>query len=632
MLRLVVLATLFLARYSFSTSRARGALRSLRLAGADLADLSDLASPASPLHPVQPNETIGSSLQTPDLASMRVVDIRELFRAMGGAPGNLRKQDLIARCRALLLQTRPSSSSAQDTVVSGPPAARRMRVNNLPLVDAPALFNQSFGVAPLSPALASLAEAEETPSSSSTAPVNYSKLYKYPYGPIRDSRLDSMKTTYSSIDLTFLGTASCIPSVTRGVNSIALRYNAESWLFDCGEGSQIQIQRSKVRPSRIRRIFITHNHGSLHPYIDALPLHPTSLTPCDAGDHSFGIPGMLCLMGQATQLERQTSNSRGVSNDAGPVEIYGPEGIRDMIRAMLQCSYSRITVPHVIHELKNVPQLHARFMKQPPAPMIRTRADPMYGEMEGSRDIYPDEHGVYACVDTDEITVLAAPMQHTVPCVGYVVQEKPRPGRLNAEVVRAHVERNYAALKPAFPNPMKVFARIKEMGPGEAFTFPDGTVLRAEDVLEPARRGRKVVIMGDTCSGDRIASLCMDADVVVHEATNSWIKELDGTRYTHPKMLERDTFIHGHSTPRMAGRFAKQVRAKRLLLTHFSPRYRGDEMEGSMRLMWQIEDLARGSSELTGENEVVAAWDLMVYPVPGEAADREGGTSDVGGE
>ena len=49
-----------------------------------------------------------------------------------------------------------------------------------------------------------------------------------------------------------------------------------------------------------------------------------------------------------------------------------------------------------------------------------------------------------------------------------------------------------------------------------------------------------------------------------------------------------------------AGVFARRIRAKRLVLTHFSPRYAGDSSEASMRTMWRIEDLARNASGLQG--------------------------------
>jgi ribonuclease Z len=50
----------------------------------------------------------------------------------------------------------------------------------------------------------------------------------------------------------------------------------------------------------------------------------------------------------------------------------------------------------------------------------------------------------------------------------------------------------------------------------------------------------------------------------------------------------------------MAGRFCRQINAKRLILSHFSPRYRGDPGLDAMRIMWRLEDLAREESGLSG--------------------------------
>jgi ribonuclease Z len=65
----------------------------------------------------------------------------------------------------------------------------------------------------------------------------------------------------SDINITFLGTASAQPSSTRNHSALALRLNGDVWLFDCGEGTQRQIQKSTVKLGRISKIFITHTHG-----------------------------------------------------------------------------------------------------------------------------------------------------------------------------------------------------------------------------------------------------------------------------------------------------------------------------------------------------------------------------------
>ena len=94
--------------------------------------------------------------------------------------------------------------------------------------------------------------------------------------------------------------------------------------------SQLQIQRTvHIRPTKITKIFITHAHG----------------------DHSFGLPGLLCLMG----------NSR--DRNSPPVEIYGPEGLRNWLRVAIRYSVSRIVPPYRVHELKNIPLAPEWFSK-----------------------------------------------------------------------------------------------------------------------------------------------------------------------------------------------------------------------------------------------------------------------------
>ena len=191
--------------------------------------------------------------------------------------------------------------------------------------------------------------------------------------------------------------------------------------------------------------------------------------------------------------------------------------------------------------------------------------------------------------DDDEVTVHAAPMSHGVPCVGYIVQERDRPGRLRPEHVLPIIKRNHIGLIEAgVRNPMKIMATIKNLPVGGSYTFPDGTIVQQEDVVEPPRRGRKVVICGDTtdcsamegkpvlpnycsvfypllwfsgdvdfvhndglfdCAYSYLTGLAQDADVVVHEATNTFLPGVD--KDGNMRLVTKDAKIHGHSTPAM---------------------------------------------------------------------------------
>jgi ribonuclease Z len=239
-------------------------------------------------------------------------------------------------------------------------------------------------------------------------------------------------------------------------------------------------------------------------------------------------------MGQ--DRDRQTS---------APVEIYGPEGLRVWLRVAIRYSVSRIVPNYRVHELKDIPiapewefnrrvnryiyrglngNKDSRWGFQGLAGEDRSswisQADKMnlqpsrlFGEVEGGRDIYPtydhpdssDGAPVWEVEDEEDVKVCAAPMSHSVPCVGYVIEEKSRPGRLRSELVTPIVKRNLNALKEAgFKIPMKALAVIKNLSAGSSFTFPDGTVVTEQEAVEPPRKGRKVVICGDTASARAI--------------------------------------------------------------------------------------------------------------------------------
>ena len=81
-----------------------------------------------------------------------------------------------------------------------------------------------------------------------------------------------------------------------------------------------------------------------------------------------------------------------------------------------------------------------------------------------------------------------------------------------------------------------------------------------EEISEEVRKGKKIILLGDTRDSSSMLDDGQDCDVLVHEAT-------------FDKSLPDKAKETGHSTSAMAGEFAKAVGAKNLILTHFSSRY-----------------------------------------------------------
>lgn len=147
--------------------------------------------------------------------------------------------------------------------------------------------------------------------------------------------------------------------------------------------------------------------------------------------------------------------------------------------------------------------------------------------------------------------------------------------------------------------------------------LPDGTELDPAHFVGPEKPGRKLGILGDTFDPSEMKELLLDCDLLVHESTNARLAEDADKTEEEVELTARD---HGHSTPQMAGRFAREVRARCLALTHFSQRYKGDEDPESVATMEEIRMLARrefNRDRAAGEEEleVVIARDLATVAV-----------------
>lgn len=118
--------------------------------------------------------------------------------------------------------------------------------------------------------------------------------------------------------LNILGCYAATPRSFTNPTSQVLEINNHLFLIDCGEGTQVQLRRNKIKFSRINHIFISHLHG----------------------DHFYGLVGLISTF---MLLKRQNE-----------LHIYGPEGIKEIILLQLKLSKSWTNYPLYFHELTGV--------------------------------------------------------------------------------------------------------------------------------------------------------------------------------------------------------------------------------------------------------------------------------------
>jgi ribonuclease Z len=153
-----------------------------------------------------------------------------------------------------------------------------------------------------------------------------------------------------------------------------------------------------------------------------------------------------------------------------------------------------------------------------------------------------------AAVARDGCRMVAFETDHRTPSVGWALVEDTRPGLF-------HPEKALALGVPRGP----LWGTLQHGREVEV----EGRVVRPGDVLDGARRGRRVVVTGDTRPCRGTVEAARGADVLVHDSTFG-----DGEQ-------ERAEETY-HSTAREAGRVAREAGAARLVLTHLSTRYDRD--------------------------------------------------------
>lgn len=272
-----------------------------------------------------------------------------------------------------------------------------------------------------------------------------------------------------------MGSNSATPAHRRHHTSQLVSVEGKYYLIDCGEATQLQLKRYKLRAQRINNIFISHLHG----------------------DHYLGLMGLLSsmhLMGRNKSLN-----------------LYGPKGLQEIITLQLKYSDTVFNYEVNFHEI----------------------------DTEKHQLIHEDEL----------VTVHSIPLDHRISCSGFLISEKPK----NRRIIREAIPEDFS---------VRNIIRLKK---GEDVFSEDGKLLfKNEDVTLPPRQTFKYAYCSDTKYNESIIPIIEEADMLYHEST--FLEEhMDRASTTY------------HSTAKEAATIAKKAKVGKLLLGHFSARYKDIE-------------------------------------------------------
>ena len=274
-----------------------------------------------------------------------------------------------------------------------------------------------------------------------------------------------------SFELTILGCNSAIPTNHRKPTAQLLNIAEQFFLIDCGEGTQLQLRKYKIKMQSIQHIFISHLHG----------------------DHYFGLIGFIStmhLLGRVKELN-----------------IYAPSELKEIIYIQLAASKTELRFPLFFHEFGfDEPEL---------------------------------------LMENNELIVQTIPLNHSLPCCGFLFKEKLKPRRMRKEKIQ---EFN---ISPEF---------IPSIKAGGDYILNDGTVLSHIELTRGAQLPRSFAFCSDTKYYEKIIPQISGTDMLYHEAT--FLDEL--------KERANQTF---HSTAKDAATIALKSNVGKLIIGHYSQRY-----------------------------------------------------------
>ena len=272
--------------------------------------------------------------------------------------------------------------------------------------------------------------------------------------------------------LTILGANSAIPTAYRYPTAQLLDIYQSFYLIDCGEGTQMQLRRNRIKMQRIGCIFISHMHG----------------------DHYFGLFGLL--------------NTMHLLGRKRPLKLFGPPDLWHLVQQTLDQADA-----HFNYEVIWTPLSHGK-----------------------SQVIHEDQF----------VKVSTIPLDHRIATNGFLFEETPKKRKLKKELLRE------------LDIPVNQLSAIKD---GEDYIDEDGAVFPNARLTTDPQPARSYAFCSDTRYNERIVPFIKNVDLLYHEAT--FVNDMKG----------RASATY-HSTAEEAATIAKKANVKKLLLGHYSARYK----------------------------------------------------------
>ena len=273
-----------------------------------------------------------------------------------------------------------------------------------------------------------------------------------------------------------LGCGSALPTLHHYASAQVVEMRGKQFMIDCGEGTQMQLRRSRIRFTKLSAVFITHLHG----------------------DHCFGLIGMISTFGLLGRTAK--------------LDVYAPKELEHMLQEQMRM---------FCHNFDYEVAFHA----------VDTRKQQV---------VYEDR----------SLTVESIPLEHRMPCCGYLFKEKATLPHIKREMI------------DFYQIPVSQINNIKA---GSDWITAEGETVLNSKLVEAADQPRSYAYCSDTRYIPTLHERIRGVTALYHEST-----------YGEDNLLMAEKYYH--STARQAALVARDAGAGKLLLGHYSSRYEDENV------------------------------------------------------